>query len=53
MLGAAYGDFFPDKADEYKALAKRAVSVESIGKWLGLIKQARDLFTGKGDEKKW
>lgn len=51
-LGKAYSDFFPDKADEYKALAKRTVSVDNIGKWLGLIKQARDLFTGKGDDKK-
>ncbi|MFN0124531.1 MAG: AAA-like domain-containing protein [Blastocatellia bacterium] len=50
-LGKAYGDFFPDRADEYKALAKRAVSVDNIGKVLGLIKQARDLFTGKGSEK--
>lgn len=49
-LGKAYGDFFPDRADEYKALAKQTVSVESIGKWLGLIKQARDLFIGKGDK---
>ncbi|HEX4947104.1 MAG TPA: AAA-like domain-containing protein [Blastocatellia bacterium] len=51
-LGEAYGDFFPDRADEYKALAKRSVSLDNIGKVLGLIKQARDLFTGKGDDKK-
>ncbi|MBI1761485.1 MAG: AAA-like domain-containing protein [Acidobacteria bacterium] len=51
-LGKAYGDFFPDKADEYTALAKRTASLENIGKALGLIKQARDLFTGKGDDKK-
>lgn len=51
VLGKAYGDFFPDRADEYKALAKRTVSVDNIGKWLGLIKQARDLFTGKSDDK--
>lgn len=51
-LGKAYGDFFPDRADEYKALAKRTVSLDNIGKVLGLIKQARDLFTGKEDDKK-
>jgi hypothetical protein len=51
-LGEAYSDFFPDKAEEYKAMAKRTVSLDNIGKVLGLIKQARDLFTGKGDDKK-
>ncbi|HMV51944.1 MAG TPA: AAA-like domain-containing protein [Blastocatellia bacterium] len=51
-LGEAYGDFFPDRADEFTALAKRTVSADNLGKWLGLIKQARDLFTGKGDDKK-
>lgn len=50
-LGQAYGDFFPDKADEYTALAKRVVNVDNLGKVLGLIKQARDVVTGKGGEK--
>ncbi len=49
-LGKAYGDFFPDRVDEYSALARRTVSVDNIGKWLGLVKQARDLFTGKGEK---
>jgi hypothetical protein len=47
-VGKAYGDFFPDKSDEYLGLAKRTASLDNIGKVLSLIKQARDLFTGKG-----